>query len=95
MDKLQDYSERQTQIDTLLNQLKPLKKQQRKDAKEIREYMSANNLTELQAGNHRITREQKYRFSCSEKLIREEFDDADNFIEEHTKEVWKFQTKPV
>lgn len=90
---LQQYSARQTQIQGLLDQIKPLKKQQRKDAKKIREYMAEHNLAELQAGSHRITREQKFRFSCSERLLREEFDDADNFIEEHTKQVWTFKVR--
>jgi len=89
------YANRQAQIDELLKELKPLQREQRKDAKEIKEHMHQQNLDQMQAGQYRITREQKYRFSCNEELVREQFEDCDNFIEENTKESWQFKTKAV
>ena len=87
---LADYAARQAAIDALAAQLRPLRRAQAKDLKKIKAYMADNCLMELQAGEYLLTRQQKYRFSCNEQTLREEFD-ADAFIQDNTKEVWQFK----
>ena len=93
MDEIAAYASRQAEIDALVAQLKPLRRKQALAAKKIKAYMRDNDLATLQAGEYTLRHEQKYRFSCSEAQIREEFDTAEDFIQEHTKETWSFSTK--
>ena len=93
MDEIAVYASRQAQIDALVAELKPLRRKQSLSAKKIKAYMRNNDLATLQAGEYTLRHEQKYRFACSEAQIREEFETAEDFIQEHTKESWSFSTK--
>ena len=93
MDEIAAYAQRQAEIDALVARLKPLRRAQSKAAKKIKSYMRDQELSTLQAGEYTLTHEQKFRFSCSEAQIREEFETAEDFIQEHTKETWSFSTK--
>ena len=93
MDEIAAYASRQAEIDALVAQLKPLRRKQSLSAKKIKAYMRDNDLATLQAGEYTLHHKQGYRFSCSEAQIREEFETAEDFIQEHTKETWKFSTK--